>query len=76
VYFIELYRRHKLKLNILLAYANSFVYMINNSGPKIETCGTPVVIENILDLILSISLYSLRCSMYVLNKLIFVPCTP
>ena len=50
--------------------------MINNSGPKIEPCGTPVVIDNILDLILSISVYSLRCSMYVLNTLIFVPCTP
>ena len=48
------------KLNILLACAKSFMYMMNNSGPKIEPCGTPVVIDNIFDLILSISVYCLR----------------
>ena len=50
------------KLNTLLACAKSFMYMMNNSGPKIQPCDTPVVIDNIFDLILSISVYCLRFS--------------
>ena len=50
------------KLNILLACAKSFMYMMNNSDPKIEPCGTPVVIDSIFDLILSISVYCLQFS--------------
>ena len=50
------------KLNILVACAKSFMYTMNNSGPKIEPYDKPVVIDNIFDLILSISVYCLRCS--------------
>ena len=50
------------KLKNVHACAKSFMYMMNNSGPKIEPCGTPVVIDNIFDLILSMSVYCLRLS--------------
>ena len=42
------------KFIILVACAKSFMYTTNSSGPKIEPHGTPVVIDNIFDLILSI----------------------
>ena len=60
------------KLNILLACAKSFMYMMSNSGPMIE----PFVIDNMFDLILLISTYCLRYSILLLNKLRRVQCSP
>ena len=53
---IGLYSRHK-EIQHLLACAKSFIYMMNNRGLNIEPCGTHVVIDNILNLILLISVY-------------------
>ena len=36
----------------------------------------PIVIDNMFDLILPISTYCLRYSILLLNKLIFVQCSP
>ena len=59
MYLTKLYRKIE-KVKMLVAFAKSFMYMMNNSGPKIEPCGTPVVIDNIFDLILLISVYCLH----------------
>jgi len=50
--------------------------MINKSGPNIEPCGTPVVINDVIDLKLSISVYYLRFSRWLLNNLRFISRTP
>ena len=34
--------------NFELAFGKSLIYIINNSGPKMEPCGTPVVISRLL----------------------------
>ena len=49
-----------INLNMLLAYVKSFMYMINNNGPRIEPCGTPTAIGRISDFISSISTYCFR----------------
>ena len=36
-----------IKLNILLALGRSFMYIINNMGPRIDPCGTPMFIDKI-----------------------------
>ena len=50
-----------MNLNMLLASEKSFIYIINNNGPMIEPCGTPVVIGKMLDFMLFICVYCLRC---------------
>ena len=42
-----------IKLNILLAFGKSCMYIINNKGPKINACGTPTFI-NKFDILTSI----------------------
>ena len=49
-----------INLNILLAWEKSLIYMINNKGPSIEPCGTPIVIGRISDLVSSNSTYCFR----------------
>ena len=49
-----------INLNILLALEKSLIYMINNKGPSIEPCGTPIVIGRISDLVSSNSTYCFR----------------
>ena len=39
-----------IKLNILLAFGKSLIYIINNKGPRIGLCGTPIVIGKISEL--------------------------
>ena len=51
---------YMMKLNISLASAKSLIQIINNSGPRIEPCGTPVVIDKMFDFVLFISVYCLR----------------
>ena len=48
-----------IKLNILLAFGKSFMYkiIINNKGPRIDPCGTPMFIDKISDLAFSNSTY-------------------
>ena len=36
-------------LKFLLASRISFIYMMKSRGPKIEPCGTPVVIRTVFD---------------------------
>ena len=36
-----------IKLNILLAFGKSFMYIINNKGPRIAPCGTQMFIDKI-----------------------------
>ena len=35
-----------IKLNILLAFGISFMYIINNKGPRIDPCGTKIFISD------------------------------
>ena len=46
-----------IKLNCLVDSEKSFIYMINNKGPRIEPCGTPIFKGKISDLQSSISVY-------------------
>ena len=46
-----------IKLIILLAFGKSFMYIINNKGPRIDPCGTPMFIDKISDLAFSNSTY-------------------
>ena len=41
-------------LNISLAFVKSFRYMLNKSGPRRDSCGTPVLTGRRLDLMLFI----------------------
>ena len=38
-----------MNLKKLLDSGKSFIYIKNSSGPKMEPCGTPVTIDNVLD---------------------------
>ena len=38
-----------MNLKKLLDSGKSFIYIKNSSGPKMEPCGTPVTICNVLD---------------------------
>ena len=49
-------------VNICVADTISFMYMMKSNGPKIEPCGTPVVIFDIPDLLSSKSIY---CFLFV-----------
>ena len=46
-----------IKSNFFLDSGKSFIYMINNNGPTIDPCGTPIVKGKISDLLSSISVY-------------------
>ena len=46
-----------IKLNILLAFGKSFMYIINNKGPRIDPCGTQMFIDKISALAFSNSTY-------------------
>ena len=46
-----------IKSNRLLACEKSFMYKMNSSGPRMEPCGTPVVIDRLFDLTLLISVH-------------------
>ena len=39
-----------IKLNILPAFGKSFMHIIDNKGPRIDPCGTPMFIDKISDL--------------------------
>ena len=41
-----------MKSNMLLASEKSFINIINSNRPRIEPCGTPVVIGKMLDFVL------------------------
>ena len=36
-----------LQLNLLLDFGKSFIYYINNKGPRTDPCGAPMFIDNI-----------------------------
>ena len=38
-----------INLNVLLTLGRSLIYIKNNNGPRIDPCGTPVVIGPIVD---------------------------
>ena len=40
---------YSMVLKFLLASRISFIYMMKSRGPKIEPCGTPVVIRTVFD---------------------------
>ena len=46
-----------IKSNLFVDSGKSFIYMINNNGPIIDPCGTPIVKGKISDLHFSISVY-------------------
>ena len=46
-----------IKSNFFVDSGKSFIYMINNNGPRIDPCGTPIVKGKISDLLSSISVY-------------------
>ena len=46
-----------IKSNFSVDSQKSFIYMINNKGPRIDPCGTPIVKGKISDLLSSISVY-------------------
>ena len=46
-----------IKSNFLVDSEKSFIYMINNKGPRIDPCGTLIVKGKISDLLSSISVY-------------------
>ena len=46
-----------IKSNFLVDSEKSFIYMINNKGPRIDPYGTPIVKGKISDLLYSISVY-------------------
>ena len=46
-----------IKSNLCVDSGKSFIYMINNNGPRIDPCGTPIVKGKISDLLSSISVY-------------------
>ena len=48
-----------MNLKKLLDSGKSFTYIKNSSGPKMEPCGTPVTIGNVLD---AVSFNSTNCS--------------
>ena len=52
-----------MNLKKLLDSGKSFIYNIitNGSGPKMEPCGTPVTIGNVLD---AVSFNSINCSLF------------
>ena len=54
---------------MLVAFAKSFMYMMNNNGSKIEPCGTPFALDNIFDFILSIFVYCLRFSRWTFTSI-------
>ena len=43
--------------NFKLDFGKSLIYIINNRGPKMEPCGTPVVISSVLELMPCIYTY-------------------
>ena len=50
-----------MNLKKLLDSGKSFIYIKNSSGPKMESCGTPVTIGNVLD---AVSFNSTNCSLF------------
>lgn len=48
---------YNMRLNILIGAVLSFIHIMNNTGPKIEPWGTPVVIMMMSDFVLSRSTY-------------------
>ena len=52
--------KYIVKLNILLAFRKSLMYIINNKGPRKDPCGTPMFMDKISDLAFSNSTYWLR----------------
>ena len=48
-----------MNLKKLLNSEKSFIHIKNSSGPKMEPCGSPVTICNVLD---AVSFYSTNCS--------------
>ena len=46
-----------IKSNFLVDSEKSFIYMINNKGPIIDPCGTPIVKGKISDLLSSMTVY-------------------
>ena len=48
---------YKIKSNFLVDSQKSFIDMINNKGPRIDPCGTPIVKGKISDLLSSIYVY-------------------
>ena len=50
-----------MNLKKLLDSGKSFIYIKNTSGPKMDPCGTPVTIGNVLD---AVSFNSTNCSMF------------
>ena len=52
-----------MNLNNLLDSGKSFIYIKNSSGPKMEPCGTPVTIGNVLD---AVSFNSTNCSLFAI----------
>ena len=53
-----------IKSNFVVASDKSFIYMINNKGPRIEPCGTPICKGKISDLQSSISV---NCFLFLSN---------
>ena len=51
---------YKIKLNLSLDMIISLIHILNKRGPRIEPCGTPVLIDMIEELISSICTYCLR----------------
>ncbi len=45
---------YKMKSNNLLEFTMSFMYIMKRRGPKIDPCGTPVIMGNVLEIVLSI----------------------
>ena len=50
-----------MNLKKLLDSEKSFIHIKNGSGPKMEPCGSPVTICNVLD---AVSFYSTNCSLF------------
>ena len=50
-----------MNLKKLLDSGKLFIYIKNSSGPKMEPCGTPVTICNVLD---AVSFSSTNCSLF------------
>ena len=40
-----------MKLNLLVAFVISLVNILNNNGPRIDPCGTPLVISSIPEVV-------------------------